>query len=248
MHFSSPLYPFTTDILVKIRTSHFSSCIVSNPPLNPLHVEFLSSLNWPYQSGTMLFNTLSIHLTIFASFASAARIQSRPGNLPLLSTEETDFGKITIWGARADTPRQSATERDLEDSHLLLDAHESEGKQQHQSRCGSDMVICGGAQTAPNPDTCSKLIDFLTFFPQTQLGPEPGSVCLLANGGQCCVSWALPVSGLLTGSLVRGAISTYEKCIKASPTTSGLVRDVNLNGVCNSICLLDRPDRFCPNE
>lgn len=216
--------------------------------LNHSHLVSLLLALASYTSRIMLFKTLSLHLMLFGSCLTAARTKGRQKDLALLSTEETDFGMITIWGASVDASGQSATGRDFRNQHLPLHGREAEGDQQHQRRCGTNMVICGGPGLAPNPDTCSKLIDFLVFFPKSQLGTEPQSLCLLVNGGQCCVSWASPVGGLLTGDLVPGANSTYENCAKMSPTRSGLVRDINLNGECTTICLYDRPDGWCPNE
>lgn len=195
----------------------------------------------------MLFKSLSLHLVLFGNCLSAARIEGRPRNLALLSTENTDFGELTIWGAPGGKVGHSATERDLGDSHLPLSAHEAEKEGQPQRRCGSNMVICGGADSAPNPDTCSRLIDYLIFSPTTQLGTDPRSLCLVVNGGQCCVSWASAVSGLVTGDLVRAAVSTYDRCANGPPTRFGLMREVNLKGKCTAQCLSNRPDG-CQNE
>lgn len=195
----------------------------------------------------MLFKTLCLHLVFFGRYLSAARIEGRPRNLALLSTEDTDFGEVTIWGAPGGQVGRSATERDLEASHLPLSTREAEEEGQPKSQCGSNTVICGGADFAPNPDSCSKLIDFLIFSPTTQLGTDPRSLCLVVDGGQCCVSWASPVSGLVTGDLARVAVSTYDKCADGPPTRFGLTRDVNLKGVCTAQCLSNRPDG-CQNE
>ncbi|KAJ7615956.1 hypothetical protein FB45DRAFT_680231, partial [Roridomyces roridus] len=68
---------------------------------------------------------------------------------------------------------------------------------------------------------------------------SPRSICQTVNGNQCCVSWANAVSGLIQLDLVSAANDVLNDC--GGNDISGLTRNTNLNGICTTQCLSNRP-------
>lgn len=145
--------------------------------------------------------------------------------LVLLDSEITPLGNLTIWGVPDD--EDTATTTIIDDS-THSDVHR---------RCGSNQVQCNSAHSAYTT-VCSALIDSLR---NVGVSTAPRSICLSQSGNQCCISWANPAPGLVQTQLSNAAIKERNNC-GGGGSVSAIARDVNLNGVCTSQCLSNRPN------
>ncbi|KAJ7053781.1 hypothetical protein C8F01DRAFT_1375026 [Mycena amicta] len=104
--------------------------------------------------------------------------------------------------------------------------------------CGTNDVTCSTANTASTP-ICSQLVNGLDTG--TSIGNSPRSICLGQSNNQCCVSWSVAVGTIPEDDLFPAAQKTFNTCWSAD-FGSGLARNVDLNGVCVTQCLSNRPD------
>ncbi|KAJ6528447.1 hypothetical protein B0H19DRAFT_969072 [Mycena capillaripes] len=164
------------------------------------------------------FSTAALVLSALVIFQARASPVADASDLVLLSTQEAANGTITFWGYP-----DGASER-------AVGALEK--------RCGTNDITCSGSHAA-DVNSCSQLISSLRNHAGQGVGTSPRSICISQNGNQCCVSWANPVSGLTQNDLVNAAQKIFNDC--GGNTKSGLSRNTNLNGVCTTECLSDRP-------
>ncbi|KAF8144969.1 hypothetical protein K438DRAFT_1735693 [Mycena galopus ATCC 62051] len=164
----------------------------------------------------MIFDIALVLLALAFFQARASPVVEDASDLVVLSTQETANGTITVWGY-ADGAFERAVEK---------------------RQCGGNAVTCSGSHTA-DVNSCRQLISSLSSSAGSGLGTSPRSLCVTQSGNQCCVSWADAVSGLVQGDLVNAAVAVFNDC--AGSTVSGLSRDTNLNGVCTTECLSNRP-------
>jgi hypothetical protein len=149
---------------------------------------------------------------------------AREEELVILRTEQTANGTLTFWGvADGATSKPPSAFADLE-----------------KRQCGSNDVICSGDHTA-GVTSCEDLLADLQAHPGTPVNESPRSICRTTVNEQCCVSWANPVPGLVEFNLVSAASKILNFC-GVNPRVSGLARNVNLNGVCTTQCLSNRPN------
>ncbi|KAJ7622191.1 hypothetical protein FB45DRAFT_980575 [Roridomyces roridus] len=141
--------------------------------------------------------------------------------------EETPSGTITIWGVPDGVPNSKRTTAD------------SAAVPIEKRQCGSNNVNCSGSHTADR-NACIQLVGSLSANSGQGVGVAPRSICQTVNGNQCCVSWANPASGLTQGELVSGANAVLNGC--GGNAISGLTRNTNLNGICTTQCLSNRPN------
>ncbi|KAJ7056269.1 hypothetical protein C8F01DRAFT_367600 [Mycena amicta] len=105
--------------------------------------------------------------------------------------------------------------------------------------CGTNNVTCSTAHTA-STSICSQLVNSLDTG--TSIGNSPRSICLgQSSSNQCCVSWSAAVGTMPESDLFSAAQKTFNGCWSAV-SGSGLARNVNLDGVCVTQCLSNRPD------
>src|SRR5687767_1027954 len=81
-------------------------------------------------------------------------------------------------------------------------------------QCGSNNVQCFGSNTA-SPGTCQQLINNVSGN-GNGLPSSPRSICFSNSGGQCCISWANPVSGAIQANLASAAQKTLNTCSTGS--------------------------------
>ncbi|KAJ7613212.1 hypothetical protein FB45DRAFT_759295 [Roridomyces roridus] len=167
-------------------------------------------------------------LTIFHGQVqgSPAAANSDGGDLVILSTQETPTGTITIWGVPDGSSSSKRTEADSASVPIK------------KRQCGTNNVTCSGSHTADR-NACLQLVGSLSANSGQGVGVAPRSICQTVNGNQCCVSWANPVSGLTQGQLVNSANDVLNDC--SGNDISGLTRNTNLNGICTTQCLSNRP-------
>jgi hypothetical protein len=157
---------------------------------------------------------LAIH---FARFTQAAPVND--AELVVTKTITFPQGILTIWSDVSNVTSSS--------SKLSARA------------CGTNDVVCDGGDN-PSVGSCSQLIQIMSQNAGTVLSTAPRSLCLTQQGSQCCVSWADAVNGLSEGSLLPAAEAVQNACV-VQQGISGLARNVNLQGVCTSQCLSNRP-------
>lgn len=148
--------------------------------------------------------------------------QQRGPKLVLLDSKIIPAGNLTTWV----TPGTEGTRATIDDF----------APSPVQRRCGSNQVECGS--TEPGPTTvCTSLIDSLDKW---GVSNTPLSICLEQSGFQCCISWAIPVPGLIQSNLINAAKDARKKC-GGSGFVSAIVRDVKLHGVCTNQCISGEP-------
>ncbi|KAJ7785026.1 hypothetical protein DFH07DRAFT_907688 [Mycena maculata] len=102
--------------------------------------------------------------------------------------------------------------------------------------CGSNNVVCDTNNKA-DASLCSALIGQLDS--STTIANSPRSICLGQSGNECCVSWSKAVGNMPESDLVNAARDVYNGCF--SGAISGEAKNVDLNGVCVTQCLSNRP-------
>ncbi|KAK1750060.1 hypothetical protein QBC47DRAFT_439153 [Echria macrotheca] len=139
----------------------------------------------------------------------------------VINKEDTEHGTL-VWYAHAATPEPEP---------------ESDGKL--NKRCGSNKVECDNSHV-PRAELCAILLNDLeeAYF---DLRTNPRSLCLSQGADRCCVSWSKTVNGLNGAHLHTAASQVFSTCVWYR-AKSGLTRDTNLNGVCVTQCLSNRPD------
>lgn len=116
-----------------------------------------------------------------------------------------------------------------------------------QRRCGSNNVQCYNDNLASGA-VCGYLLAGVGWGLNDPIDSNRRSLCMIGAEGKCCVSWANNVSGLKLAYLVNAGKKTLSQCEKVnSRAVSGKARDANLNGVCTTQCLSDRPEG-CSNN
>jgi hypothetical protein len=150
-----------------------------------------------------------------------------PEELKVIGQYEVEGGNIT-WYGDSDTPaKRSFDTVDL------------------NRRCGTNAVTCSGSHKASST-VCGGL-GFALSGPQNSgtVIRNPRSVCYKASGqssGECCVSWANPVSNAVDGDFTNAVITINNRCVDGSRQVSGLMRDTTIGSTCTTVCLSNRPD------
>ncbi|KAH7398255.1 hypothetical protein BKA66DRAFT_437334 [Pyrenochaeta sp. MPI-SDFR-AT-0127] len=107
-------------------------------------------------------------------------------------------------------------------------------------RCGRGEVQCSNDYRA-NPMVCNELARWMEtswwgvkWEPRAYCNDKPGY-------GQCCISWADPISGALQSHLASAAYAVLGLCTDFWGDVSGLTRDTQLGNRCTTQCLSNRP-------
>lgn len=163
---------------------------------------------------------------LIPSEASAIYARDDGSGLIILDQYAVPGGNITIYG---DDPNAVPAPLPFEDPAAV------------QRRCGSNTIACFASwQAYLGP--CSELISYMRDHPRNTLPTSPRSICMQTIGFQCCVSWANNVNNIELGFLEPAASKTYDTCRTSDSLVSGKAHDANLNGVCTTQCLSERPD------
>jgi hypothetical protein len=120
-------------------------------------------------------------------------------------------------------------------------------KKRVSKRCGSNEVTCGGgvfSEHLAHFDVCNSLVDWMQSS-TSGVQWEPRAYCITKHPlGQCCISWADPVSSVLQGGLASAARKVLDRCRRDADGYSqvvGLTRDTLLGDTCTTQCLSNRP-------
>jgi hypothetical protein len=120
-----------------------------------------------------------------------------PEELKVIRQYEVEGGNIT-WYGDSDTPaKRSFDTVDL------------------NRRCGTNQVICSVSNQAPTA-ICGGIAYGFSAQNDVTVMENPRSLCYTASGqnsGECCVSWANPVSYAIYGNFVN-AITTIIKPVR----------------------------------
>jgi hypothetical protein len=111
-------------------------------------------------------------------------------------------------------------------------------------RCGSNTVQCYKSHKAPS-SVCSGLAFALSGPQKDGIVRNPRSICFQAKGqssGQCCVSWANPVSNAVDSDFLNAMTLVNNGCLDQSSQVSGLIRDTMIGSTCTTVCLSNRDD------
>ncbi|GKT52492.1 uncharacterized protein ColSpa_12673 [Colletotrichum spaethianum] len=177
----------------------------------------------------MLLLQQSVLVAAFAAGLTNAipTTKRAPESLVVLEQFETEFGTATWYG-------------DAEDSPISKRAPENEATSLNR-RCGSNAVTCSGSHQGP-ASACAQLIVSIAGPRSGQSVPSsPRSFCLTGSGGNCCVSWANPLSNAYYSQLVPAAQKVNNQC-QSGGWVSGLSRDTLIGNTCTTQCLSDRPN------
>jgi hypothetical protein len=166
---------------------------------------------------------LSAVLLIVGIVGAVPTVEPNEYGLVPTNTVNLDSGAIlTVWGEAPGYKKP----RDTSD-RLVARA------------CFTGSPICS-TNVAPSAGSCNQLIQSLTQNSGNILGDAPRSICLSQNGVQCCISWADVVENVTEGILLASAQTVQNQCV-INRASSGLQRNVNLNGICTTQCLSNRP-------
>ncbi|GAB1317751.1 hypothetical protein MFIFM68171_07961 [Madurella fahalii] len=153
-----------------------------------------------------------------ATLAAALPAPDVPDGLVILQQSEMDNGVLTVYGDATPEKREAVEHLD-------------------RRQCGSNSIQCFSSNTA-NPGTCQQLINNVRNN-GSGLPSSPRSICFSNSGGQCCISWANPVSGAIQAHLADAAQSTLNTCSTGS-AVSGVSRNTIIGTTCTTQCLSNR--------